>query len=174
MRARVTWIPKENVYFSRARRAGSRAKLQLSLQFIVGRYIFPSRSVCLPSRDRAATTCAWCKIPIARPVLRYFVPGEGRRSHAIFVSRVHELFGGQRRTTRTLSFLYPTVGRLELGPRHYVQLRYLRCHALLQRTTQGESRIRDEPFDPNSDSSNPRVLMYTNDGGLFQSTLTNV
>lgn len=73
------------------------------------------------------------------------VPGQGGRSHAVFVSRVHELSGGQRRSACTLPFLHPTVGRLELGPRHHVQLRYLRCDALLQRATQGEYPIPNAP-----------------------------
>lgn len=113
------------------------------------------------SRSRApAATRRACKIiMIARPVW-CLVPGEGRRSHAIFVSRMHELFGGQRRAAGTLSLLHPTVGRLESGPRHHVQLRYLRCHAVLQRAAQGKSRIRDRPeilslVGPESNSDPP-------------------
>jgi len=110
--------------------------------------------VVLLIRDLTATCCIWCcKITMARPVLWCFVPGEGRRSHTIFVSRVHELFGGQRRAACTLSFLYPTVGWFEPGPRYHVQLRYLRCHALLQRATQGKSRIRDRSIRSNLDPS---------------------
>lgn len=109
--------------------------LNVKTQFISYHIIFYRHSTAISTWFR--------KIPIARSVFRYLIPGEGRRSHAIFVSRVHELFGGQRRPTRTLPFLYSTVGWLELGPRYHVQLRYLRCHALLQRATQGKSRIRD-------------------------------
>lgn len=68
---------------------------------------------------------------------------------------MHELFGGQRRPARTLPFLHPTVGWFKLGSRYHVQLRYLRCHALLQRATQ----VQQLPETPDLPSSAAELLL---------------
>lgn len=70
-------------------------------------------------------------ICICKLMMSIFFSGESRRPHAIFDSCLYGVFGGRFRTSDSLSFLQPTMGRDVLSFRHHVFLRYFRGDAML-------------------------------------------